>query len=77
MAALEDYDCMNRETAITTVMRLYRVGRIPIGLIYQGEARTLEQIYLKDIAEAPALINFSDGKRKQQVREILSAYGIK
>jgi 2-oxoglutarate ferredoxin oxidoreductase subunit beta len=73
----ENYDCMNRETAMTTVLRLHREGRIPIGLIYKGEARTLEENYLKDIGEPPALKNFGDGKRKQQVREILAGYGFK
>ena len=74
---LEGYDNRSRERAMTTVLRLHHEERIPIGLIYQGEARTLEQIYLKDIGEPPALKNFGDGKRKQQVREILAGYGFK
>ena len=75
--ALEDYDRSSRDTAMTTLMQLHRKGRIPIGLIYQGEARTLEQIYLGDINEPPALIKLADGTRKRQVREILSDYGFK
>ena len=75
--ALEDYDRSSRDTAMTTLMQLHRKGRIPIGLIYQGEARTLEQIYLGDIKEAPALIKLADGTRKRQVKEILSDYGFK
>ena len=71
------YDNRSRETAMATVMRNYREGRIPIGLIYRGQARTLEEIYLKDISRPPALTDFSGDGRKDQVREILSNYGLK
>ena len=77
VAALEGYDCMNREIAMMTVMRLHREGRIPIGLIYQGTARTLEEIYLKDVYDPPALKNITDDARKALVREIMAAYGFK
>lgn len=77
VAALEEYDSCSRETAMTTLMRLHQEGRIPIGLIYQGRARTLEEIYLKDVSEPPALKKLDDGKRKGQVRVILKDYGFK
>jgi len=75
--ALDGYDNLSRNLAMMTVMRLHQDGKIPIGLIYQGEARTLEQIYLADVSEAPALKKLDDGMCKEQVREILAGYGFK
>lgn len=74
---LEDYDHSSRDTAMSTLMQLHREERIPVGMIYQGTAQTLEEIYLKDISESPALKRLDDGLRKQQVHEILTAYGFK
>lgn len=72
----DDYDHHNREMAMATVMGLKTNNRIPLGLIYQGDVPSLDKIHLKDNSEAPALKSFTDGNRKQQLKEILSGYGL-
>ena len=77
MDGLEEYDHSSRDCAMTTLMRLHREERIPVGLIYRGEARTLEDFYLTKHGEISALKRLDNGTRRKHVREILRDYGFK
>ena len=72
----DDYDHHDREVAMATVMRLKMNNRIPLGMIYQGESPSLDKVYLKESNEPLALKSFDDGNRKQQLKEILTGYGL-
>jgi len=69
-----DYDRKDRAAAFTRMIDLREQGRLPLGLIYEGERPALEKLACNPAFDPPARQNISDPSRVDCYREALQSF---
>ncbi|MEE8370872.1 MAG: thiamine pyrophosphate-dependent enzyme [Sphingomonadales bacterium] len=73
IGAEPDYDAGDRSLAFATCMRLKDSGRIPTGLIYEGDHPTLEKALLQEDARPMAQIDGDVSPYRDKLEAILAS----
>ena len=69
-----DYDRKDRVAAFTRMTELREQGRLPLGLIYEGERPALEKLVCDPAFDPPARQNISDPSLVDGYREALQSF---
>ena len=69
-----DYDRKDRAVAFTRMIDLREQGRLPLGLIYEGERPALEKLVCDPAFDPPARQDISDPKLVDGYREALQSF---
>ena len=69
-----DYDRKDRAAAFTRMIDLREQGRLPLGLIYEGERPALEKLVCNPAFDAPARQDISDPNLVDSYREALQSF---
>ena len=69
-----DYDRKNRAVAFTRMIDLREQGRLPLGLIYEGERPALEKLVCDPAFDPPARQDISDPSLVDGYREALQSF---
>ena len=69
-----DYDRKDRAAAFTRMIDLREQGRLPLGLIYEGERPALEKLACNPAFDPPARQNISDPSLVDGYREALQSF---
>jgi 2-oxoglutarate ferredoxin oxidoreductase subunit beta len=69
-----DYDRKDRAAAFTRVIDLREQGRLPLGLIYEGERPALEKLACNPAFDPPARQDISDPSLVDGYREALQSF---
>ena len=69
-----DYDRKDRVAAFTRMTELREQGRLPLGLIYQGERPALEKLVCDPAFDPPARQDISDPRLVDGYREALQSF---
>ena len=70
------YDCGNRTTSIGNYAEVILAGKIPSGLIYQGNASTFEQAIGVSVDKPPALQDLTVSKHIDEYRKHMDMYAL-
>ena len=69
-----DYDRKDRAVAFTRMIDLREQGRLPLGLIYEGESPALEKLVCDPAFDPPARQDISDPSLVDGYREALQSF---
>ena len=69
-----DYDRKDRAAAFTRMIDLREQGRLPLGLIYEGEGPALEKLACNPAFDPPARQDISDPSLVDSYREALQSF---
>ena len=69
-----DYDRKDRAAAFTRMIDLREQGRLPLGLIYEGERPALEKLVCNPAFDPPARQDISDPNLVDSYREALQSF---
>ena len=69
-----DYDRKDRAAAFTRMIDLREQGRLPLGLIYEGERPALEKLVCNPAFDSPARQDISDPSLVDGYREALQSF---
>ena len=69
-----DYDRKDRAVAFTRMIDLREQGRLPLGLIYEGERPALEKLVCNPAFDPPARQDISDPNLVDSYREALQSF---
>ena len=69
-----DYDRKDRAAAFTRMIDLREQGRLPLGLIYEGERPALEKLVCNPAFDSPARQDISDPNLVDSYREALQSF---
>ena len=69
-----DYDRKDRAAAFTRMIDLREQGRLPLGLIYEGERPALEKLVCNPAFDPPARQDISDPSLVDSYREALQSF---
>ena len=69
-----DYDRKDRAAAFTRMIDLREQGRLPLGLIYEGERPALEKLVCNPAFDPPARQDISDPELVEGYREALQSF---
>ena len=69
-----DYDRKDRAAAFTRMIDLREQGRLPLGLIYEGEGPALEKLACNPAFDPPARQDISDPNLVDSYREALQSF---
>ena len=69
-----DYDRKDRAATFTRMIDLREQGRLPLGLIYEGERPALEKLVCNPAFDPPALQDISDPSLVDGYREALQSF---
>ena len=69
-----DYDRKDRAAAFTRMIDLREQGRLPLGLIYEGERPALEKLVCNTAFDPPARQDISDPSLVDSYREALQSF---